>query len=106
MLLLLLMALMVSKVELEVLLLMASSTSSLASSEELIKQILMIKVELASASSILPCLLPLNSLFTVLIIHLSLLGIGQCFIGISYLLKLSLCTLWVMFVLIGVILDG
>lgn len=110
MLLLLLMALMVSKVELEVLLMMISSatatTLSLSPAKELIEEILMIEMEVTAASCILPRLLPLDSLLAMLIIDLSLLGIRESLIGICNLLELCLRPLRVMLVLVWMKLNG
>lgn len=99
---------MVAKVKLEVLLMMitTSSTLSLAPTKELIEEIFVVEMEIATASCILTRLLPLNALFAMLIIDLSLLRIRQSLIGVCNLLELSLRSLRVVLILVWMKFNG
>ena len=97
----LLLMLLPSEVELEILLLLTASAAPASASEELIEELILLLVALLSIG-VLPLLLPLDALLSMLVIHSFLLCITQDFVCIRDLLELLLCSLGVVLVLVRV----
>ena len=76
------------------------SSTSPASSKELIEHIFMTEVPMTRRIPSL--LLPFDSLLTMLIIHPPLFGVTECLVGICNGLELFLCTVGVVLVFVWV----
>ena len=95
--------LVLSKVELEMLLAIASRLSTTTTAKELREKIFWIE---ATSTTLLALLLSLDSFLSMLIVDLSLLRITECFIGVGNFLELHLSSLRVFFIFVRVVFNS
>ena len=96
----LLLMLLAAEVELE-LLLLAATTAPASATKELVEELIMLHVALVPVG-VLPLLLAFDAFLAVLVVHRLLLRVAQDLVGVRDFLELLLCALGVVLVLVRV----